>query len=449
MQSPVGEPQRPRAQTISCPDCGGTLPVDPLQEKAFCPYCHGATEVPPSLRASALGYQWELGAVRARGQGELAQAETILGGAQRHRSNANLTAMVLLGSGLAIPVSFLFTLAVSAGSLALSALLEPFLSEGSRLTAERWSPVLLGLLLLALSLGVVRLVKNRARAKRDAILSALQNCAGALYSSGSGGPGEALCAECGGLVNFRTGEQSTRCPHCHQTVLPSGQQRRGLVSFAIREAHLVSKLIHARVERERVRAEQQAKHNQLWLWLMVVGGAGCVVPALLLVGLFTFSVRKLRHGVEDRLSDFAVSVGSKLARGLDVPFDWLDAYWAGTAPEQAWSPTGRLGLRWSVHTRFCGRPVLVTATSDWRDQTADRMAVLLAHPALRSAQQSASGQGSPAAQTAAQLGFEIELTDAGVALLGRELPAERIGLRELRQLVACAHAMTEGIGPAR
>jgi hypothetical protein len=250
----------------------------------------------------------------------------------------------------------------------------------------------------------------------------------------------AVCSVCGGPVELRLGEQEVLCSYCGSTVMPGPAQQRGFAILAFREAKHAVDLARWRAERARLRANRGIQ-QYYWVYAVVIMGGIVIVPVAIAGAVVVLLLRALTHGVEDSIDDFAVSIGSPTERGPALPFDWLDAYWPAQAPAGAEYLGGAFTLRWSTHTSYGGRPVLVSACSNWRDRTADWVVILLAHPALRSPVSVARGLASPAAAQAAHLGYQVAIDDAGVLLEARNVPGAGLTVPAMHLLLGCAYGV--------
>ncbi len=251
----------------------------------------------------------------------------------------------------------------------------------------------------------------------------------------------ATCSVCGGPMSFESGQDRAQCPFCGATVVPCKGHKQKLLAIALREADR-ARLIEHRAARQNRRRQMESRRSYaiyVAVWLTV--SASCllpfVVPAIGAILLF----RRARWGVEDAIDGFAVSAGTKSERGPSLPYDWVDTYWVGPAPESALTVEGLLQLRWSALATYGGRPVLLSAVSDWRDAVASPVVLMLARPADRTPEQIRQACSSPAAKVAESLGFSVEISHAGVVLAAAPVSAEALAADHVHQLLASAYGL--------
>ena len=439
------------AQSLPCSGCGSPLPVDPLGYQIFCPYCGASSTVPAYLKASAGAYHQQLEQARALQSDSAARVrqERAAARAQQWRTISYLA----IGATFVVPgilgmIGFIGFYVVLFGIAIIHAVFEPFVIDEVLLVLDLLFMVGLGVGLLLLLVGAIvlwRVAKHRRRVRRAARAGHAPSTAFQSYQISAAqraqGVGAASCSVCGGPVQFRIGQQRVPCTYCGATVMPCPSQKRQLVALAISDARLAADLERYRAERDRLEAEKSSSSARL-IYLALFAGGTCMVPLAIVLAVIVLVFRKLTSGVEDAVDDFAVTVGAEMERGLKLPFDWLDAYWVGRAPENAQFAGGALALRWSTHTFYAGRPVLVTATSNWRDAIAHRVAILLAHPARRTHASIARALASPASREAERLGLWASIDDAGVALQGNIVPARDLTVAQLHRLLACAYGLS-------
>lgn len=191
--------------SISCPECGASLPVDPLAPTVTCAHCDRTCAVPDALRARAAEY---VARIRAAWADALeAQRAAIL-----HRQAAGSTPrfwrwFVLFA--LSAPLAIMIGASNVAGRLPFGAALLVVLGLG--IVWWRFTATFLGLFRPP-SVGMV-------------------------LASGLG-----ECRNCGAPVRLPEGEVRTSCDHCGATLLATAELKRALVGAAL----------------ERVRAEAHA-----------------------------------------------------------------------------------------------------------------------------------------------------------------------------------------------
>jgi uncharacterized Zn finger protein (UPF0148 family) len=439
------------AQSLPCGGCGSPLPVDPMGQQVFCPYCGASTAVPAYLKASAGAYHQQMDQARVLRSGSATHVRREETAARAHQWRT--VSYLAIGATFVVPsilgmIGFAGFYVVAFGIAIIHAIFEPFVVDDLLLVLDLLFVVGLGVALLLLLVGAIvlwRVAKHRRRVRRATRAGYTPPTAFQSYQISAAqraqGVGAASCSVCGGPVQFRTGQQRVPCSYCGATVMPCPSQKRQLVALAISDAQLAADLERYRAERDRLEAEKSSSSARL-VYLLLVAGGTCMVPLAIALAVIVLVFRKLTSGVEDAIDDFAVSVGAELERGLKLPYDWLDAYWVGRGPENAQVAGGALALRWSTHTSYAGRPVLVTATSNWRDAIAHRVAIMLAHPARRSHASIARTLASPAAREAGELGLWVSIDDAGVALQGNIVPARDLTAPQLHRLVACAYGLS-------
>jgi len=442
------------AESLPCSGCGSPLPVDPLGQQVFCPYCGAGTTVPDYLKASAGAYHRATEQARMVQAGSAARVRQEQAAARAHQWQTVF--YLVMGAAFVVPtilglIGFVGFYGALFGIAVVNAALEPFLLDEALVIVDLLLVLGSGVALLLLLVGAIvlwRVLKHRHRVRRAARAGHMPPTAFQSYQISAAeraqGVGAATCSVCGGPVNFQAGQQRVVCSYCAASVMPCPSQKRQLVALAIGDSRLAADLERYRAERDRLEAEKSSSSARL-VYLLLVAGGTCMVPLAIAVAVIVLVFRKLTTGVEDAVDDFGVSVGAEMERGLKLPFDWLDAYWVGKGPENAQSSGGALSLRWSVHAAYAGRPILVTATSNWRDAIAHRVAILLAHPARRSPASIARALASPAAQEVDQSGFWASIDDAGVVLQGNIIPAGDLGVPRLHRLVACAYGLSASV----
>jgi hypothetical protein len=443
--------QRPfEAESLACAGCHAPLPVNPLAPAAYCPHCHATTVVPEALRARAVEYRQWMREARALEQCGTTEAQANLQAVSQLQATSAVWVYMIATSVVPMVLGALGFVAYW-GVLGLGAMTRALL--GDLLTDDaidylNVAVVLIVLVAILLGLGALfvawRWHQHRRRVGRAERAGYAPGPAFASHQP-SGARREprhvhAVCSVCGGPVEFQAGQQEALCAYCGSTVMPGPAQQRGFAILAFREAKHAADLATWRAARAQLRATRNTQGYYV-IYLGVVMGGVLIIPFVIAGAVVVLLLRVLTHGVQDAIDDFAVSIGSELERGLGLPFDWLDTYWPAKAPEGAEYVGGVFTLRWSTHTRYGGRPVLVSAGSGWRDRVADRVVILMAHPALRSPTSIARGLASSAAAHAARLGYQVAVDDAGVVLAARDVPGAWLTVPALHQLVACAYGV--------
>jgi hypothetical protein len=413
------------------------------------------TPIPERLRAGAGAYRDAVQRASAAHASTQEEVDRELEAAKTAKGRSRMfiwMAVIFYGPGILFSLLGLAIYVLANLLPVFNSVLEPFLTREAILIVD--VALVFGLALgLLISLVAVLLVwrwaKHRRRIRRAARAGtkpgAIHSAYQASQAARARGRSIASCAVCGGPVEFRIGEQRVTCTYCGSVVMPGPTQKRGLVALAFREARLAAKLAICRAEREHLIAQKSASRS-VGLYMLVAIGGTFAIPAAVALLVLVLVFRKLTSGVEDAIDDFAISVGGEMERGLGLPFDWLNAYWAAEAPENAQYLGGALTLRWSAHTVYAGRPVLITVTSNWQDAIAHRVAILLAHPATRSSETVAQALASPAAWQAWQAGYRVTVTEAGTALESENVRAARLAVPEIHRLVACAYGISGPTG---
>ncbi len=436
--------QRPfEAESLACASCHAPLPVNPLAPVAYCPHCHATTVVPEALRARAVEYgQWmrEARAIEQRGTAEAQASHQVADQLQA----TSAVWLVMIATSVVPTVVGALGFAGYWGAVGLKSLSQALLGELLTDEAIAYLNIAVVLVVLLVILFVLIAVfaawrwhKHHRRVRRA---ERAGYTPGPAFARRGVGVIHAVCSVCGGPVELRLGQQEVVCPYCGSTVMPGPAQQRGFAILAFREAKHATDLAMWRAERARLRANQGMRQYYL-VYLAVVMGGLLIVPFAIVGAVVVLLLRILTHGVEDSIDDFAVSIGSPAERGPGLPFDWLDTYWPAKAPNGAEYLGGVFSLRWSTHTTYGGRPVLVSACSNWRDRVADWVVILMAHPALRSPVSIARGLASPAAAHAARLGYGVVIDDAGVLLEARNVPGAWLTVPAIHQMVGCAYGI--------
>ena len=417
------------APGVACSACGAPLPVDPTAPHVWCPACHRWQGVAPELRARAfehLRQTEELGRERA------AHAERALAHQAAAKQSKTQSLAYLLHGGLMLGAGLLGLGAYAIGLAAsvardLSRDYEPW--AVALIVGTGASAALIGVLALgAGSWAVYRLYTRHRRIARRA--------RSAEWFSAVHGSAGAMCGECGAPVAFRVGETAVTCGFCRAVVTATTEHSARLIRVALGQAQL-ARLEHAKAERRRIKAELTTRRRQQMYMAYAFGGT--LAFGALPIALALYVWRTLTPSIEEAMLVLAQRLSGEFGAGIDMPFDWLDAYWIGDTPEPL-RETGPFQSRWSIEAVFHDRPVLVTCTTSWSDRQATRLALLLTRPRDRSRLNLAA---TPAAARARARGFSLLADYAGITLEARNLDQRSIDDTLLTELAQAAYELGE------
>jgi hypothetical protein len=287
------------------------------------------------------------------------------------------------------------------------------------------------------------------------------------------------CASCGAPVTFVVGQASARCPYCGATVVATAADQAAMVSIAGHRADLeqarASRAIHRQLAG---RFQGMARGLSLMRWALSIG-----MPSVILIVLGASFLRTAapvarhhrgRHGPPPAPPVFetmglamvgagvgilvvAVGVGllvSYLSRpraigraiaalrahargrvsagGVIPALDWLDAHWAGPAPDAVVSSAASDGgdpvQRWTLDFSHGGRPAMVVVAHAPHIRRID---VFLA----------AYRRRDPSSPVGQEAGFFAEVGQAGVHLWHEDSDPSALRPELIDRVLAHAAAM--------
>jgi hypothetical protein len=359
------------APVLPCGGCGASLAVDPTMLEARCGGCRTVTHVPDALRQQARAYRRSLGAERGRVE-------------QARRSSKD--AFAKLGKYFGPPFALI---------LAAHVIATMVVGREDRETEEYGfygAMVLLGVAFFTWIAFAIR-----AEIRGDEPSPAASAAAAAVPMFEGSAPG--TCSTCGGQVTFVVEQASARCPYCGATVFPTPAAQQALLALVAERADLEV----GRASRVRARnlaagfdggVLEGATTSLRWVsWLimpvlfvgvgialalrnglpdavddqtlagLILAGAG-VFLVVAILGI-TWLVRRLSrvHAIRRTLRAVGAAAGANVVAGVRPLFDWLDAHWAASVPDEVLSvvssDSGDKIKRLSVAVIFAGRPALL------------------------------------------------------------------------------------------
>ena len=287
------------------------------------------------------------------------------------------------------------------------------------------------------------------------------------------------CSRCGGPLTFEAGSARAVCHACHAVGLASRTIQIDLAAAAERRAR--------QLDMERVRAERQMYRScagaqgfarvyvlaslalpvVLLVGGLLIGGVVEVVSGAIdgrssdvrqglsmlvmggVLGSVAFGVALVIHAkaimparaAEASLRAIAARLGGRVVVGrTTAALDWLDGHWWGPAPYEVMMGQQELA-RATLETAVAGLPVLVVVVSPslFGEPAGKRLHVLVAAPGARGLQ-----AASAAAAEIARYGFEVKVSEDGVALArdvaGPEVTSEAVLGWLLTEAAALARA---------
>lgn len=417
------------AAAVACTGCGAPLPVDVSAPWSWCPACHAWRPVPDEVRRRA----WERWSALAGAHAAAAQ-ERALATRRSSQASAERVKGGVLGVVLAIVV-----LTVTLPTLASIAVyfVAAFLTAFDEL--ELWAAVLVTALGGALSLGFflalvgacVFLYRRATRHRRWQRLSADAEWHGREASRAL-----ICCGECGAPLSFEPSEHAVQCGHCRSVVIAPEEHTEAVISVALSELQLARRAratSDRALLRSKVAMARRATAFKAWMYAGTM--ALFAVPLL----AFGYAVRALTPSLEEAMLSLSKQLRGEFGAGLDPAFEWLDRYWLGDTPP-SFDAQGTFTSRWSIAAAFHGRPVLVSVLASWTDLSAKVAAVVLASPRQRDVTRVTA---SAAAVRARELGFQVWVDYAGIALVAQNLSQKALGADHLTALARLAYELGE------
>lgn len=427
-----------KSTTFPCPRCGAPLPVEPTAKVTTCAYCHATSPVAPALREQAIANAGRVEAVRGRADAAV-QAIGMYGVAARYAKDW-------------------WKPAVAIGGVMLTT------SVAGMLLGPRFAESVLSYLAPVLVYGTMGYFALRYyRAYRRAMHPAQTPIAVA----GS------TCERCGGPLVFEAGNARAVCRACLAVAVAGRTLQENLAAAAEQQAR--------KLDLERARAERQmyrgafATQGFVQVYAAAVFSLPFVLLALVGLGRGTASLMVgLAHGRSAEVSHglwmIALGAGATLALGagaelvarrmvrpararrlvLDAlaarlgghvveggtsaALDWLDACWPGPAPHELMIIQQDF-RRATLTTAVEGLPALVVVvTRAPGPLRVNELHVLVAKPRLHDAR----APLPDAAKPLQQLGFDVKVSEDGVALTRASADVEVFNEATLSWVLAAA-----------